>query len=85
MKDRFQISIDNIVHYSNVIGTLPKNIHMTFTTTIDPLSAGLIIISFDLVLVISESNPSRKLGMLSKILFILIFVSDKFLHMISNS
>ena len=51
----------------------------------DPLSAGLIINSFELILVISEFNPSLKLGMLSEVLFILIFVSDKFLHIVSNS
>ena len=55
------------------------------TTTIDPLSAGLIIISFDLILVITEFNQSLKLGMLSEIPFILIFVSGAFLHMASNS
>ena len=45
MKAHFQISIDNIVHYINVIGII--------TTTIDPLSAGLIIISLGLIFVIS--------------------------------
>ena len=54
------------------------------TTTIDPLSAGLIIISFDLIFFIIEFNPPLKLGMLPEDLFVLIFVSDKLLHMVSN-
>ena len=50
----------------------------------DPLSAGLIINSFDLILVISEFNPSLKLGMLSEVLFILVFISEKSLDMVSK-
>ena len=50
----------------------------------DPLSAGLIIISFGLIFVISEFSPSLKLGMLSEDLSIINFVSDKFLHMVSK-
>ena len=55
------------------------------TTTIDPLSAGLIIILFDLIFVISESYKSLKLGMLSEVVFILISDSERFLLMLSNS
>ena len=50
----------------------------------DPLSAGLIINSFELILVISEFNPSLKLGMLSEVLFILVFISEKSLDMVSK-
>ena len=42
----------------------------------------MIITSFDVILVISEFNPSLKLGMLSEIFFVLIFLSNKFLHIL---
>ena len=84
MRDRFQISIDNIVHYLKAISTLSNNIRV-LKPTIDPLYACLIIISFDLIFVISEFNRSLMLNVLSEVLFILILVCDKFLHMVSNS
>ena len=44
-----------------------------------------LICRFGLIFVISESNQSLKLGMLSEVVCILISDSDRFLLMLSNS
>ena len=62
MKDRCQISIDNIVQYLNAIPTLSNNIQVSEQLLDRFCICRFSYILFDLIFVKKEFNPCLKLG-----------------------